>query len=124
MAGQLSGGLVDHSFASLDQGAFVFEKSRHALRGRHTTPTDLCACQPAIAAAADLRGLGIEPLEECPCNRRVIWGRDLKLPRFLDPRSPLDAGDRSDQSKASLSAIRPDVLSGCSVRQEDFSESF
>jgi hypothetical protein len=76
MAGQLSGGLVDHSFASLDQGAFVFEKSRHALRGRHTTPTDLCACQPAIAAAADLRGLGIEPLEECPCNRRVIWGRD------------------------------------------------
>ena len=34
------------------------------------------------------------------------------------------ARDRADQPKASLGAVRPDLLSECSARQEDFSESF
>ena len=45
-------GLVGHSSAPFDQGAFVLVKSRHAFRRRAPMPIDACACQPAIAAAA------------------------------------------------------------------------
>ena len=34
------------------------------------------------------------------------------------------ARDRADQAKASLSAVRPDVLSECSLRHKDFAKSF
>jgi hypothetical protein len=40
---------------------------------------------------------------------------------FVEPSAALR--DRADQSKASLGAVGPDVLSECPMRDEDFSES-